>query len=543
MDDSRASNLDQTMEQIRTQVRNSRLPTEPGSAPATAAPPGTDQPLQADLEALNQAYDLSRVSLDPNRRMLGRTILTAARIVGGLLKPIIRRQSEYNAANTRLTSHLKGQMDLLLPQMQEIRSISERTLSLSAEQFKNQAQALAQRFTRTFAGDVAMQTQALADFSVKLTALEKRQAGLEERARQIELLERRQTETRQELDRFGEDLRTRYRQEQDHEQRLQQHDQRLRQQEQRFAGWDQVNQRLDALDARMPELAAAIVAARAAQSEAEAQANSHYEEFRQARERLSRAERRLRRLLSVEAGNGAAAHVHEILPATPPAVAVMDYAGFEDRLRDPAMIKHKQRDYLGYFTGQAPLIDVGCGKGEFLELMREAGIEAKGVDLDLDMVLHCKERGLEVQRRDALDYLAEQPDDSVGGIFSAQVIEHLTSAQLATLVSLAWQKLKPGGVAILETLNPESLFVHYKWFWMDPSHVRLVHPQTLQFLLESAGFAEVSSQFASPPAGVIPIPPLATGANGSATDEFNRATDYLNKLIYGDQEYFVVARK
>src|SRR5215469_5131776 len=188
MDDSRASNLDQTMEQIRTQVRNSRLPTEPGSAPATAAPPGTDQPLQADLEALNQAYDLSRVSLDPNRRMLGRTILTAARIVGGLLKPIIRRQSEYNAANTRLTSHLKRQMDLLVPQMQEIRSISERTLSLSAEQFKNQAQALAQRFTRTFAGDVAMQTQALADFSVKLTALEKRQAGLEERARQIELL-------------------------------------------------------------------------------------------------------------------------------------------------------------------------------------------------------------------------------------------------------------------------------------------------------------------------------------------------------------------
>ncbi len=94
----------------------------------------------------------------------------------------------------------------------------------------------------------------------------------------------------------------------------------------------------------------------------------------------------------------------------------------------------------------------------------------------------------------------------------------------------------------METLNPESLFVHYKWFWMDPSHVRLVHPQTLQFLLESEGFAEISCHLASPPADVLRIPPLQGGVNG-ALDDFNRATDYLNKLIYGDQEYFVVARK
>jgi SAM-dependent methyltransferase len=175
-------------------------------------------------------------------------------------------------------------------------------------------------------------------------------------------------------------------------------------------------------------------------------------------------------------------------------------------------------------------------------LMGAAGTEARGLDLDLDMILLCKEKGLDAARCDAIEYLANASDDSLGGIFSAQVIEHLTSAQLTTLVTLAARKLRRGGVIVLETLNPESLFVHYKWFWMDLSHVRLVHPQTLTFLLESAGFVEVAANFASPPDGVLPIPPLPAGGSGSMV-EFNRATDYLNKLIYGDQEYFMVGRK
>jgi hypothetical protein len=174
--------------------------------------------------------------------------------------------------------------------------------------------------------------------------------------------------------------------------------------------------------------------------------------------------------------------------------------------------------------------------------MREAGIEAKGLDLDLDMVLQCREKGLDVERCDAIDYLAGQPDGTVGGIFSAQVIEHLTSAQLSALITLSWRKLAPGAIMVLETLNPESLFVHYKWFWMDPSHVRLVHPLTLQLMLESAGFSQLSCRLTSPPVDVFPIPPLQ-GNGTAALEEFNRATDSLNKLIYAEQEYYVVARK
>lgn len=548
MNDSRDFDLNRMMEQIRLKVRDQRV-AQAGSA-AGSDEPGNNQQLQGDLVELDRSYDLNRVSLDPNRRVLGWTMLTASRLVSALLRPIIRRQSEYNAANTRVTTHLKTQVDLLRSQFVDIPAIAERTSARSLEDFKAQVQALMRRLARTYADDIAMHAQALGDLSRRMAELEQRQASWNKQSERLEMLERRQMEMRQELDRFGLASHSERLHEQEH--RLQEHEQHFAEQDQRLAKEDQhlaelgqhsaeQDQRFESLDARCSELAAMVAAARAAQSEVQAQSRGQYEEFKLTRERVLRAERRLRRLLSGETVNGAAPSHENPLPLSR-AEAEMDYAGFEDRLRDSQSVKDKQRNYLKYFVGKAPVIDVGCGKGEFLELMREAGIGAKGLDLDLDMVLQCKDKGLDVERCDAIDYLAGQPDGSVGAIFSAQVIEHLTSAQLSTLITLSWRKLAPGAIIVLETLNPESLFVHYKWFWMDPSHVRLVHPLTLQFLLESAGFAEISCHFASPPVGVIPIPPLQTGTNGPR-DDFNRATDYLNKLIYGDQEYFVVGRK
>jgi O-antigen chain-terminating methyltransferase len=398
-------------------------------------------------------------------------------------------------------------VELLREQFAGIPAIAERTLLRRLEDFQAQIQALARRLSRTYADDIAMHAQALSNLSRRMAELEQRQAGWNEESERLVMLERRQME------------------------RLQEQEHGLREQGQRFGS----------LDARNSELAAIVEAVRAAQSEAQAQARTHYEEFRLTRERVLRAERRLRRLLSGETVNGAApSHEKSLAPSRPE--TGMDYAGFEDHMRDSRIIKDRQRGYLKYFAGRAPVIDVGCGKGEFLELMREAGIEAKGLDLDLDMVLQCREKGLDVERCDAIDYLAGQPDGTVGGIFSAQVIEHLTSAQLSALITLSWRKLAPGAIMVLETLNPESLFVHYKWFWMDPSHVRLVHPLTLQLMLESAGFSQLSCRLTSPPVDVFPIPPLQ-GNGTAALEEFNRATDSLNKLIYAEQEYYVVARK
>jgi O-antigen chain-terminating methyltransferase len=502
MDDSGEFDLDQMMEQIRQKIHESRRTTESAACDEASGNPS----LQADLEKLHRLYNLNEVSLDPGLKVLGWTFLTAARAISRLLRPIIRQQSGYNAANTRVTSELKERVDGIHPQFEEIRSIAEGTLAAGAEEFKVQAQALMRRLDMRHGQDIEMHRRALLELSRKVEAMEQRQQFLVEQAGRAEVLERRGVEMRQQLERVNKDI--------------------------------------QALGQQYEELATTVAAVRVLQSETEARIRSRSGEFKSTRDRLSRAERRLRRLLLAEAEKGAnGADIHDENPTSaPPALGEFDYAAFEDRVRDSRMVKDKQGIYVEYFAGKAPVIDAGCGKGEFLELMRETGTEAKGLDLDLDMVLECKEKGLDAHRCDALQYLMEQPDGSIGGIFSAQVIEHMTSAQLDTLITLAWRKLRPGGILLLETLNPESLFVHYKWFWMDPSHIRLVHPETLQFLFDSTGFVDVKCHFCSPPTGVIPIPPLTFSANGSL-DEFNRATDYLNKLFYGDQEYFVVARK
>lgn len=266
------------------------------------------------------------------------------------------------------------------------------------------------------------------------------------------------------------------------------------------------------------------------------------------RERISRAERKLRRIL-YNPGDGARepsqVGVERDGSQAPGLVVESNYFDFQERFRgSEEEVREHQRSYLEYFRGQHGVLDIGCGRGEFLELLREAGISALGVDRDLDMVLLCREKGLEVIHADALAYLENCADASLSGIFSAQVVEHLSPDQLVKLVKLAHNKLRTGGRLVLETLNPESLFVLYRWFWMDLTHQRLIHPQTIEFLLQAEGFREVTSRFTRPPEGPLLIPPLEVpGDSGDALDKFNQATDYLNKLLYGSQEYAVLATK
>jgi SAM-dependent methyltransferase len=212
------------------------------------------------------------------------------------------------------------------------------------------------------------------------------------------------------------------------------------------------------------------------------------------------------------------------------------FRGKEDAIKD------RQRRYVAYFDGCDGVLDVGCGRGEFLHLLRGAGISAQGVDLDEDLVLWCQERGLAVRCMDALAYLAELPDGELGGIFCAQVVEHLRTDDLLRFVDLAFRKLRPHGRIVIETLNPESLLVLYRWFWMDLTHERLVHPETLQFLLRSGGFQDVTCHFVPPPPGPLHIPPLQFAHDPPPQlQEFNAATQYLNQLLYASFDYAVVA--
>lgn len=150
------------------------------------------------------------------------------------------------------------------------------------------------------------------------------------------------------------------------------------------------------------------------------------------------------------------------------------------------------RGYLPHFAGQRLVADLGCGHGEFLTLLRDAGHEAIGVDIDPGMVEHCQALGFDVTLGDAVPWL-EARQNQLDGVFSSNVIEHLSAEEARRWIGAAYGALKPGGVLLFATPNPESAIVQLHEFWRDATHVRMYSRQLLEFLLVDAGFGEVAS--------------------------------------------------
>lgn len=172
------------------------------------------------------------------------------------------------------------------------------------------------------------------------------------------------------------------------------------------------------------------------------------------------------------------------------------YKAFEEKYRGARKtIALRLRAYLPFieplaqFAKGAPIIDLGCGRGEWLELMAETGFSAFGVDLDEGMLADCYERNLPVEHGDAIDYLATLPDESQAIVSAFHVAEHISFDQLQVTVSEALRVLKPGGLLIMETPNPENIIVATRNFYLDPTHKRPIPPQLLSFLPEYYGFA------------------------------------------------------
>jgi len=208
------------------------------------------------------------------------------------------------------------------------------------------------------------------------------------------------------------------------------------------------------------------------------------------------------------------------------------------------LIRERQAVYADEFRAAAPVLDIGCGRGEFLSLLREAGVEARGIDLDTDMVAHCRDEGFDVERADAVGYLSGLDDGSLGGIFCAHVLEHLDSKALFQLLELAAAKLRPGGLFVAETPNPLSL-VALANFSADLSHNRPLHPSTLSFLARQAGFREVTLRFTSEPSTDerlrrVPLPEEAAFAQ--AQQMLDADVNRLNDVVFGPQDYAVLAR-
>jgi len=202
-------------------------------------------------------------------------------------------------------------------------------------------------------------------------------------------------------------------------------------------------------------------------------------------ERLTRIERR--------GGDAARATV----ASQPAASAVPDYFAFEARMRgSTADVRERQRPYVDDFRDSAPVLDVGCGRGEFLGLLRDGGIDAKGIDADADMVAYARGEGLAVEQADALAYLETQ--SNLGGIFMAQVVEHLPPAQLFRLLELAARALRPGGLLVAETINPLSPLALRSYF-ADLTHAQPLVPETLALLAKQAGFRSTDVRYLNAP--------------------------------------------
>ena len=210
----------------------------------------------------------------------------------------------------------------------------------------------------------------------------------------------------------------------------------------------------------------------------------------------------------------------------------IDYFDFENHFRGSLeLVKKNQKQYVKYYQGKDNVIDLGCGRGEFLELLSENGIHARGVDLYEEFVQMCTMKGLEAICDDALHYLEKQQE--VGGIFAGQLIEHLTVNQLVELCRLAYDKLEEGACVIMETPNPTCLAIYSHAFYIDPSHNRPVHPLSVKYILEKSGFTDIEIIYTDTSRLPICIPPISGVENA---EHFNETMHVVSELLFGSQD-------
>jgi 2-polyprenyl-3-methyl-5-hydroxy-6-metoxy-1,4-benzoquinol methylase len=239
------------------------------------------------------------------------------------------------------------------------------------------------------------------------------------------------------------------------------------------------------------------------------------------------------RLIRQRAGTLAPAGTAPAQPQLPPpaeAALAFDYSRFAERFRgSEEYVKGGQKFYAPYFAGCKDVLDIGCGRGEFLELMREAGVPARGIDLSAESAGVCQRKGLQADVADLFTYLDGLADASLDGIFSAQVVEHLPPARLPEMIRLAAQKLARGGVMAIETPNPQCLAIFATHFYLDPTHRRPIPHALLAFYMEEYGIGHIEVHPRSP--AIETMPALA-----SLPEDFRKA-------FFDGLDYAIIGRK
>jgi 2-polyprenyl-3-methyl-5-hydroxy-6-metoxy-1,4-benzoquinol methylase len=223
--------------------------------------------------------------------------------------------------------------------------------------------------------------------------------------------------------------------------------------------------------------------------------------------------------------------VEQVAQSAPTEFANVDWLKFAERFRGSEEdIRARQQMYASRFSGHAPVLDLGCGRGEILQILREAGISARGIDSNEDSIALCQGSGLDAEKTDLFAYLSELPDASLGGAICCQVVEHLPPARLPEMIRLVHAKLRTGGLVAIETPNPECLAIFATHFYIDPTHRHPIPPALASFYLEEAGFGRIEIERLSP--AIKSMPSLAELPDGFRGDFFG-SLDYVafgNKL-------------
>ena len=257
------------------------------------------------------------------------------------------------------------------------------------------------------------------------------------------------------------------------------------------------------------------------------------------REALQREVTQLQRKIdAVRASGPSTSSTATVLPTSSPAIDDALYIALEDAFRgDPLVIRVRQHQYVPYIqdavTQNAPLLDIGCGRGEWLLLLRDSNIPATGIDTNVASVQECSAQGLNVSHADAITYLSNAKDKSLGAITLFQVLEHLPFATMVHLLRLALRALVPGGVLIAEVPNSETLSVGASTFWIDPTHERPLFPGLLEFLATEVGYTSVKGLYSSP---IAPEPDFS-----DLSPHVREPLLAMHRQLNGDGDFAVIA--
>jgi SAM-dependent methyltransferase len=496
--------VEQLMERIRDNIgqRRSEVP------PPDASTPAAESQRPADFTFLQSGYDIQHVPITSHRKVIGRFIVFAKNVSRQLLTPVIERQVALNAANAQATSYLCEQVE----EMRQQQAVALQTLQTTIVQ---QVEAMSQQQAvalQTLRQEIAAseQRQATALQAVQTAIVEQQAVAIQTLQQEIAASEQRQATALQAVQTAIVEQVQAWR----------------RLMERRFGGLEQMASRhhqriLTETEGRLAEWEKALTRLK----------TEHILQERRVTMLLEETRKRLPEPLSQEQLQAIANEGNHVLEAL--------YVSFEDQFRGTREdIKERFQIYLPILerahlgSDKMPIVEVGSGRGEWLELLQQGGLRARGVDLNRVMVQECERRGLVAVEAEAVAYLSSLPASSVGAVTGFHIIEHLPFDLLVKLLDETVRVLKPGGAVIFETPNPANVLVGSHNFYLDPSHRNPLPSATMRFIAEARGLCRVEIM------DLHPYPESFRIRDGG-----NDIVERFNTYFYGPQDYAVIGWK